>query len=642
MAWKSRPLPDGSYADAVRPYTSQDLINYIPEFAENQQSRGAVKLVDAPGLQEFASMGTGFRGAVVVAGIFYGVSGTTLYKCTTTGAVTALGTIPGSTRCSLSFNQIAGGNQILIVNGQSGYIFDNVALTLTKITSANFPGGIIGVFIGQYFVTIDPSRRDFRNSSLTDGLTWNGLETYEDETSPDLLMSLAVNHNELVVFSEATVGIFKNVGTTNALFQNTGNSIPYGCGATHGVVVIDSSTMFVGSDRSIYQIQGYTATRISTHAIEQSLAGQDISKCWAFTHEEFGHKIAYFCFPSITWGYDCATQKWHRRRSYGSDAWRLATLNFWNGRWFGGDAKGRLYRVDWDYMFEACEEHVREWSTGVAHDSGNRMRWDAIRIEVDTGGADSVCGGVFVLSIAGNAPNAVALTAYSYAYSVTGGDAPCTFSISAGSLPAGITLNATTGVLTGAGTTSGTSTFTVRVTDSTGATATVADTIQITAVAPAQYAGWRYFLTTLADATARQGTAYDDSAWLVGAAPFGNLVNNAVVGTNATAYDSRFKSTINTNSPLDNTVWFRRHLTLATVPVGGFTMTGFFDNGYSVYVNGTLRASGTTTTNAGVSANIPAAAFVVGDNVIAVRGDDDAGTSGIDACYFDFIFDPVP
>jgi len=50
MKWKQAPLPDGSYADETRPFTDQDLINYIPEFAENQHSRNVVKLIGAPGL----------------------------------------------------------------------------------------------------------------------------------------------------------------------------------------------------------------------------------------------------------------------------------------------------------------------------------------------------------------------------------------------------------------------------------------------------------------------------------------------------------------------------------------------------------------------------------------------------------------
>ena len=53
--------------------------------------------------------------------------------------------------------------------------------------------------------------------------------------------------------------------------------------------------------------------------------------------------------------------------------------------------------------------------------------------------------------------------------------------MSAGTLPAGITLNASTGVLAGTPTAGGTSNFTIKVTDATGQTATQATAITILA-----------------------------------------------------------------------------------------------------------------------------------------------------------------
>jgi uncharacterized protein (TIGR03437 family) len=59
-------------------------------------------------------------------------------------------------------------------------------------------------------------------------------------------------------------------------------------------------------------------------------------------------------------------------------------------------------------------------------------------------------------------------SAYNQTISATGGASPHNFSLSAGALPAGLTLNATTGEITGAPTTAGQSNFTVRATDANG------------------------------------------------------------------------------------------------------------------------------------------------------------------------------
>ncbi|WP_430715484.1 putative Ig domain-containing protein, partial [Ralstonia flaminis] len=57
-------------------------------------------------------------------------------------------------------------------------------------------------------------------------------------------------------------------------------------------------------------------------------------------------------------------------------------------------------------------------------------------------------------------------TAYSQTFSATGGTAPYTYAVSSGTLPAGLSLNASTGVVSGTPTALGSSTFTVRATDS--------------------------------------------------------------------------------------------------------------------------------------------------------------------------------
>ena len=72
-------------------------------------------------------------------------------------------------------------------------------------------------------------------------------------------------------------------------------------------------------------------------------------------------------------------------------------------------------------------------------------------------------------------------TAYSSALSVTGGVAPFTFSIISGSLPAGLTLNSSTGVISGTPATAGSYTFTSKVVDSKGKSDTTTCTIVVQA-----------------------------------------------------------------------------------------------------------------------------------------------------------------
>ncbi|MEU8390381.1 SdrD B-like domain-containing protein [Micromonospora sp. NPDC048842] len=72
--------------------------------------------------------------------------------------------------------------------------------------------------------------------------------------------------------------------------------------------------------------------------------------------------------------------------------------------------------------------------------------------------------------------------AYSVQLVVTGGTAPYAWTVSAGTLPPGLTLGPTTGLLAGTPTTPGSYPFTVRVTDASGLSATQAVTVQIEAL----------------------------------------------------------------------------------------------------------------------------------------------------------------
>jgi hypothetical protein len=102
-------------------------------------------------------------------------------------------------------------------------------------------------------------------------------------------------------------------------------------------------------------------------------------------------------------------------------------------------------------------------------------------------------------------PNGQQGTAYSATLTATGGTIPYSWSISAGALPIGLSLNGSTGAISGTPTGNGTSSFTVKVTDSTtptAQTATKSFTITVAAaVTPLQ-------ITTSSLSAGQVGVAY--------------------------------------------------------------------------------------------------------------------------------------
>jgi len=77
-------------------------------------------------------------------------------------------------------------------------------------------------------------------------------------------------------------------------------------------------------------------------------------------------------------------------------------------------------------------------------------------------------------------PNGTVSLLYSHTFAAGSGDPPYTFSIASGTLPTGLLLNASTGVVSGIPTLAGTFSFTIEVTDSLFSTALAPCSIMIT------------------------------------------------------------------------------------------------------------------------------------------------------------------
>lgn len=370
------------------------------------------------------------RNAYNAEGRMFVVAGQTLYQITPGGVSVPLGTIPGVGRVSFSHNQITNGNEILINNGNAGYIYNTVTQVFQRITDTSYPGGLRAVFINNRFVQIEPARRYVFNSDLADGLNYNALDRFTSETSPDLVMGIESIGNQLAVFSSTTTEWFEDTGANPQPFRSTGIVADKGAAGPFCTAKLDNQLFFLADDGVFYRYQGYNPVRISTKPIEQSIRNKNWFNAFTTVWEDSGYAVCYWTFPDgLTWGYDASTGKWHRRESYGFNRWRLNSLTYWQNKWYGGDFQaGKLYELDWDYILEGDQEFISYRSAGAISDNQNRVIHERLELIVNTGMRETDEVG-FVdqpqgPSLTGEAPNPVSGDPFSFAYTATPGDAP--------------------------------------------------------------------------------------------------------------------------------------------------------------------------------------------------------------------------
>jgi outer membrane autotransporter protein len=175
---------------------------------------------------------------------------------------------------------------------------------------------------------------------------------------------------------------------------------------------------------------------------------------------------------------------------------------------------------------------------------------------ISTGGEHFIAQSVTITVVAGptiiispaTLPGATAGVAYSQTTTASGGTAPYTFIVSAGALPAGLTLNNNTGVLGGTPTATGTFNFTVRATDANTFTGTRAYTLTVAAptiavaptTLPSATAGTSYSQTV----TASGGTSPYTFAITAGALPAGLTLSSAGVLSGTPTAGGSFNFTV--------------------------------------------------------------------------------------------------
>lgn len=380
------PFAINSYQHDSPPVSAQRVINWYPEI-QPIDAKTRIVLLPWPGLKSFTTVGTGpIRGQIVMDGVLYTVSGTRLHSVDASGTATDKGTI--GTNATGLVSMAHNGTQLVIINDNDGYVFDRVLNTLTKIADADFQQATAVNYLDGYHVFVQLNTDTFFISANGDPTSYNALDFASAEGAPDKLVNIAVNARQLLLFGEETIEPWFNSGDTFPFDRLSGAYIERGLGAKNSIVSMDNTVFWLADDLKVYRLDGFTPTRISTHAIEQRIAAfSSPGAAEGDTLSYKGHEFYVLTFPDQgTFVYDAATRLWHERQTYNQSDFRGCCFADAYGEIVVGDRGGNaLYTLDRNTFDDAGDPLVCRAIGSPYYAQGRRARMGQFEAIFDTG-----------------------------------------------------------------------------------------------------------------------------------------------------------------------------------------------------------------------------------------------------------------
>jgi hypothetical protein len=263
--------------------------------------------------------------------------------------ITALGTgTGGAGTYTISNSQTVGSSTMYGLNW-----------TVLPASDGAFVGGSTVEVVDNYFIYNKPDSQLWGATNILSIIS-NPLSYGTKDGSPDDLVTIIVDRREVYLLGEMSSEVWIDVGSFPFPFQRIpGTSTQQGIAAKFSASRVGNSFAYVSKNNrgesTVVRMNGYIPERISTHAVENTLVGQNVSDALAWTYQLNGHETYVVTFPSIgenglTWAFDNTTGLWHKwlytnnQNEY--ERHRGNCCSFFNQQVLVGDYEnGKLYRV---------------------------------------------------------------------------------------------------------------------------------------------------------------------------------------------------------------------------------------------------------------------------------------------------------
>lgn len=358
-------------------------------YLEQGGDASAVTMICRPGTsQKVAATGAGKTRsrAYRYNGEMWYVRGDKLYSFDGT-TVTERGTLNTSTGpVSFADNGPDIFDQLMLVDGTDGYIWNSSADTFTTISDADFPASPIMVaYINFLFVVFDGGTQKFYTSASGDGTSWAALDFASAEAVPDNLKALFVEQQQLILVGERSTEFWTYTGNVDFPFERFQNGvIDSGTEAGFSVVKVDTSVLYLEDTdeggRRFVMPQGQAAVVVSPNWLNVLLDRMTVvSDCYGYAMKYRGHEFVIYQFPTEgeTFVYDASTREWHRWSSFVDGKHkRLKWANhcYLSGKHYTVLEDGTVCQIDEDTYSDNGDVIRMEWVSGHVKQPGSDPR----------------------------------------------------------------------------------------------------------------------------------------------------------------------------------------------------------------------------------------------------------------------------
>lgn len=338
------PFLGPTYAGRSVNFDSSRCVNFFIETG-SEMSKAPAMLVGTPGTASFASTSYGsIRGMHGFNGGIYFVVANQLRYVSSTGVVSAsLGAVPTLTgRVDMADNGVqalgVGGNQLIIVDGTNGYIFNISTSTFTQITDPSFPANPTKVtYIDGYFIVTNDTMT-YHCSKLYDGLTWPALAFASVIASPDAIQTPINLHQQLILIKSTTTELWYDAGTDTSIgspfVRQQGAVYDFGTPAKWSVSRGDNSIFFLATQRTsngysfvgVAELSGYQPQIISTPSVTYFISqSTTLDNCFGYCYAEEGSTFYVVTNPDDNWTlvYNATTKLWHEWSTYSGNPYQV-------------------------------------------------------------------------------------------------------------------------------------------------------------------------------------------------------------------------------------------------------------------------------------------------------------------------------